>query len=102
MNADRKKVDPKTLHRFLERRLEIDDSIMEVYRGFVDGPTALIPDFHAARRSGCVAYTWLGMTIVTHPWNGGSPHSRHHSSRWRPMRCSRAPSRTRAPSSARL
>jgi hypothetical protein len=40
MNAERKKVDPKTLHRFLERRLEIDDSIMEVYRGFVDGPTA--------------------------------------------------------------
>jgi hypothetical protein len=40
MNAERKKVDPKTLHRFLERRLEIDDSIMGVYRGFVDGPTA--------------------------------------------------------------
>jgi hypothetical protein len=40
MNAERKKVDPKTLHRFLERRLEIDDSIMEVYRAFVDGPTA--------------------------------------------------------------
>jgi hypothetical protein len=40
MNAERKKVDPKTLHRFLERRLEIDDSIMEVYRGFVDDPTA--------------------------------------------------------------
>jgi hypothetical protein len=40
MNAERKKVDPKTLHRFLERQLEIDDSIMEVYRGFVDGPTA--------------------------------------------------------------
>jgi hypothetical protein len=40
MNAERKKVDPKTLHRFLERRLEIDDSIMEVYRTFVDGSSA--------------------------------------------------------------
>jgi hypothetical protein len=40
MNAERKKVDPKTLHRFLERRLEIDDSIMEVYREFVDGQAA--------------------------------------------------------------
>ena len=31
------KVDQKTLHRFLERRLQVDDSVMETYRTFVDG-----------------------------------------------------------------
>ena len=38
INAEGKKVDPKTLHRFLERRLLVDDSVMEAYRAFVDGP----------------------------------------------------------------
>jgi len=38
MNDDSKKVDPKTLHRFLDRHLLIDDSVMEVYRAFVDRP----------------------------------------------------------------
>jgi hypothetical protein len=38
INADGKKVDPKTLHRYLDRRLIVDDSIVEVYRAFVDGP----------------------------------------------------------------
>ena len=38
INAEGKKVDPKTLHRYLDRRLIVDDSIVEVYRGFVDGP----------------------------------------------------------------
>jgi hypothetical protein len=38
MNDDGKKVDPKTLHRFLDRHLLIDDSVMEVYRAFVDKP----------------------------------------------------------------
>ena len=36
MNIEGKKVDPKTLHRFLDRHLLIDDSVMEVYRAFVD------------------------------------------------------------------
>jgi hypothetical protein len=38
INAEGKKIDPKTLHRFLDRGLLIDDSIMEVYRTFVDRP----------------------------------------------------------------
>ena len=38
INAEGKKVDPKTLHRYLDRRLIVDDSIVEVYRRFVDGP----------------------------------------------------------------
>ena len=38
MNAKGRKVDPKTLHRFLDRGLQIDDSIMEAYRAFVDQP----------------------------------------------------------------
>ena len=38
INAKGKKIDPKTLHRFLDRRLLVDDSIMEVYRAFVDRP----------------------------------------------------------------
>ena len=38
INAEGKKVDPKTLHRFLERRLLVDDSVMEAYRAFVDRP----------------------------------------------------------------
>ncbi|MFC7475654.1 hypothetical protein ACFQS7_14880 [Dankookia sp. GCM10030260] len=38
MKDDGKKVDPKTLHRFLDRHLLIDDSVMEVYRAFVDQP----------------------------------------------------------------
>ena len=38
MNDDGKKVDPKMLHRFLDRHLLIDDSVMEVYRAFVDRP----------------------------------------------------------------
>ena len=38
MNAKGRKVDPKTLHRFLDRHLLIDDSVMEVYRTFVDRP----------------------------------------------------------------
>jgi hypothetical protein len=38
INAEGKKIDPKTLHRFLDRRLLVDDSIMEVYRVFVDRP----------------------------------------------------------------
>ena len=36
INAEGKKVDPKTLHRFLDRHLLIDDSVLEVYRAFVD------------------------------------------------------------------
>jgi hypothetical protein len=38
INDKGKKVDPKTLHRFLDRHLLIDDSVMEVYRAFVDRP----------------------------------------------------------------
>jgi hypothetical protein len=38
MNAGGKRVDPKTLHRYLDRRLIVDDSIVEVYRAFVDRP----------------------------------------------------------------
>jgi hypothetical protein len=38
INAEGKKIDPKTLHRFLDRRLLVEDSIMEVYRAFVDRP----------------------------------------------------------------
>jgi hypothetical protein len=38
MNNHGKKVDPKTLHRFLDRHLLIDDSVLEVYRAFVDRP----------------------------------------------------------------
>ena len=38
INAEGKKVDPKTLHRFLERRLLVDDSVIEACRAFVDGP----------------------------------------------------------------
>ena len=39
MKAAGRKVDAKVLHRFLERGLQIDDQIMEVYRGFVDTPS---------------------------------------------------------------
>jgi hypothetical protein len=39
INAEGKKIDPKTLHRFLDKRLLIDDSVMEIYRAFVDRPT---------------------------------------------------------------
>ena len=38
MNAGGRKVDPKTLHRYLDRRLIVDDSVVEVYRAFVDRP----------------------------------------------------------------
>jgi hypothetical protein len=38
INVAGKKIDAKTLHRYLDRRLIVDDSIMEIYRGFVDGP----------------------------------------------------------------
>ena len=38
INAEGKKVDPKTLHRFLKRRLQVEDTIMEAYRAFVDRP----------------------------------------------------------------
>jgi hypothetical protein len=38
ISAVGQKVDQKTLHRFLERRLQVDDSVMEAYRAFVDGP----------------------------------------------------------------
>ena len=38
INAEGKKVDPKTLHRYLDRRLIVDDSVVEVYRAFVDRP----------------------------------------------------------------
>ena len=38
INAEGKKVDPKTLHRYLDRRLIVDDPVMEVYRTFVDRP----------------------------------------------------------------
>jgi hypothetical protein len=37
INAEGRKVDPKTLHRYLDRRLIVDDSVVEVYRRFVDG-----------------------------------------------------------------
>jgi hypothetical protein len=36
INAEGKKVDPKTLHRYLDRHLIVDDSVVEVYRTFVD------------------------------------------------------------------
>jgi hypothetical protein len=39
INAEGKKVDTKTLHRYLDRRLIVDDSIVEVYRAFVDRPS---------------------------------------------------------------
>ena len=38
MKAAGRKVDAKTLHRYLDRGLQIDDSIMETYRAFVDAP----------------------------------------------------------------
>jgi hypothetical protein len=38
INAGGKKVDPKTLHRYLDRRLIVDDPVVEVYRTFVDRP----------------------------------------------------------------
>jgi hypothetical protein len=38
INAEGKRVDPKTLHRYLDRRLIVDDSVVEVYRTFVDRP----------------------------------------------------------------
>ena len=38
INAEGKKVDPKTLHRYLDRRLIVDDPVLEVYRAFVDRP----------------------------------------------------------------
>ena len=38
INAEGKKVDPKTLHRYLDRQLIVDDSVVEVYRTFVDRP----------------------------------------------------------------
>jgi len=38
INAEGKKVDPKTLHRYLDRRLIVDDPVLEVYRTFVDRP----------------------------------------------------------------
>ena len=38
INTGGKKVDPKTLHRYLDRHLIVDDSTMEVYRTFVDRP----------------------------------------------------------------
>ena len=38
INAEGKKVDPKTLHRFLDRHLLVDDSVLEIYRAFVDRP----------------------------------------------------------------
>ena len=38
INAEGKRVDPKTLHRYLDRRLIVDDSVVEVYRTFVNRP----------------------------------------------------------------
>ena len=38
IDAGGKKVDPKTLHRYLDRRLIVDDPVLEVYRAFVDRP----------------------------------------------------------------
>jgi hypothetical protein len=39
INAEGKKIDPKTLHRYLDRRLLIDDSVLEVYRAFLERPS---------------------------------------------------------------
>jgi hypothetical protein len=38
INVEGRKVDPKMLHRFLDRHLLVDDSVLEVYRAFVDRP----------------------------------------------------------------
>lgn len=38
MKASGRKVDAKILHRFLDRGLVVEDSILSVYRGFVDTP----------------------------------------------------------------
>ena len=38
MKAAGRKVDAKTLHRFLDRGLLVDDTVLTVYRGFVDHP----------------------------------------------------------------
>jgi hypothetical protein len=38
ISAVGQKVDQKTLHRFLDRRLEVNDSVRAAYRAFVDGP----------------------------------------------------------------
>ena len=39
MKAAGRKVDAKVLHRFLDRGLQIDDRIMDVYRDFVETPS---------------------------------------------------------------
>ena len=36
--AEGKKVDPRMLHRFLDRHLLIEEAVLEVYRSFVDRP----------------------------------------------------------------
>ncbi|MBL6455363.1 hypothetical protein JMJ55_08525 [Belnapia sp. T6] len=38
MKSSGRKVDAKVLHRFLDRGLLVDDTILSVYRGFVDQP----------------------------------------------------------------
>lgn len=38
ISAAGKKVDAKTLRRHLDRRLIVDDAVVEVYRAFVDRP----------------------------------------------------------------
>ena len=36
MKAAGRKVDAKQLHRYLDRGLDVDDAVIEAYRGFVD------------------------------------------------------------------
>lgn len=38
MKSSGRKVDAKILHRFLDRGLLVDDTVLAVYRGFVDNP----------------------------------------------------------------
>lgn len=38
MKAAGRKVDAKTLHRYLDRGLVVEDAVLEVYRGFIDRP----------------------------------------------------------------
>jgi len=38
MKSSGRKVDSKILHRFLDRGLVVDDSVLSIYRGFVDHP----------------------------------------------------------------
>ncbi|MBL6078968.1 hypothetical protein JMJ56_13195 [Belnapia sp. T18] len=38
MKSSGRKVDAKILHRFLDRGMVVDDTVLTVYRGFVDTP----------------------------------------------------------------